>query len=59
MTVREYKRLDLDKIMESDPAAEARAAVRRTYTGYKALCAYRYAHKCWERGYKRLALHIS
>ena len=29
MTVREYKRLDLDKIMESDPAAEARAAVRR------------------------------
>ncbi len=59
MTVREYKRLDLDKIMESDPAAEARAAVRRTYTGYKALCAYRYAHKCWERGYKRLALRIS
>jgi len=59
MKIREQKRLDLDKIMESDPAAVTRASVRRTYTGYKALCAYRYAHKCWERGWKRLALHIA
>ena len=59
MTLKEQKKLDLDKIMESDPAAESRSAVRRTYTGYKALCAYRRAHRCWERGYKRLALHIS
>lgn len=59
MTLKEQKKLDLDKIMESDPAAESRSSVRRTYTGYKALCAYRSAHRCWERGYKRLALHIS
>lgn len=59
MTLREQKKLDLDKIMESDPAALTRASVRRTYTGYKALCAYRNAHMCWQKGWKRLALHIS
>lgn len=59
MTVKEKKKLDLDKIMDSDPAATSRAIVRRTYTGYKALCAYRSAHKCWERGWRRLALHIA
>lgn len=59
MTIREFKKLDLDKIMESDPAAHSRLAVRRTYTGYKALCAHRRAHSCWVRGFKRLALHIA
>ena len=59
MTLRQQKKLDLDKILESDPAAISRASVRRTYTGYKALCAYRNAHKCWQRGWRRLALHIS
>lgn len=59
MTVREQKRLDLDKIMESDPAAFSRSVVRRTYTGYKALCAYRRAHRLWLNGKKGLALNIS
>ncbi len=59
MTIKEAKRLDLDKIMESDPAAINRRVVARTYTGYKALCSHRYAHWCWEKGYKKLALRIA
>ncbi len=59
MTIKTCKRLDLDKIMETDPAATSRKAVRRTYTGYKALCAYRYAHRLWEKGFKGIALYIS
>ncbi len=59
MTIKEAKRLDLDKIMESDPAAINRRVVARTYTGYRALCDYRHAHWYWQRGYKKLALHIA
>ena len=59
MTLKQQKKLDLDKIMESDPAATSRALVRRTYTGYQALCAYRRAHIFWQRGWRRLALHIA
>jgi len=59
MTIKEAKKLDLDKIMESDPAATNRSIVKRTYTGYKALCAYRYAHWFWERNHKAIALRIS
>ncbi len=59
MTIKTLKRLDLDKIMETDPAATSRKTVRRTYTGYKALCAYRYAHRLWTKGFKGLALYVS
>ena len=59
MTIRDQKKLDLDKIMESDPAAVSRGVVKRTYTGYKALCAYRRAHRYWQRGLHKLALHLS
>ena len=59
MTIREQKRADLDKIMASDPAATSRSAVRHTYTGYKALCAYRRAHKQWLKGRKRFALMLA
>lgn len=59
MTLKQIRELDVDKIMESDPAAESRSAVKRTYTGYKALSAYRRAHRWWERGFKRIALNIS
>ena len=59
MTIREAKKLDLDKILASDPAATSRSLVKRTYTGYKALCRYRYAHYFWQKGHKRLAFYIS
>ena len=59
MTIREALKLDLDKIMQSDPAATSRRLVKRTYTGYKALVHYRYAHKLWQKGYKRLAFYVS
>lgn len=59
MTIKEAKRLDLEKIMENDPAAINRGEVKRTYTGYKALCAYRYANWLYARGHKRLAFYIS
>ncbi|MBQ9276581.1 MAG: serine O-acetyltransferase [Clostridia bacterium] len=57
--MREALKLDLDKIMQSDPAATSRRLVKRTYTGYKALVHYRYAHKLWQKGYKRLAFYVS
>lgn len=59
MTIREALKLDLDKIMQSDPAATSRRLVKRTYTGYKALVHYRYAHKLWQKGFKRLAFYVS
>lgn len=59
MTIREAKKRDLDKIMESDPAAIDRRTVAATYAGYKALCIYRHAHKSWLKGHKRRALWLS
>ena len=59
MTIREAKRFDLDKIMASDPAATSRGLVKRTYTGYKALVKYRYAHYFWRKGMKQLAFFIA
>ena len=47
MKISEAKKRDLQVIMQKDPAATSSRIVRRTYTGYKALCAYRYAHKFW------------
>jgi len=57
--IRAQKKADLDKLMETDPAVYSRAMAKRTYTGYKALSAYRYAHALWIRGCKKLALRIS
>ena len=59
MTIREAKKLDLAKILASDPAATNRGLVKRTYTGYKALCRYRYAHYFWQKGHKHIAFYIS
>lgn len=59
MTIRQAKKRDLQKILQSDPAAISKRAVKKTYTGYKALCAYRYAHWCWQKGLKTLAVYIS
>ena len=59
MTIREAKKLDLAKILASDPAATNRGLVKRTYTGYKALCRYRYAHWFWTKGHKHIAFYIA
>lgn len=59
MTIRQAKKRDLQKILQSDPAAISKRSVKKTYTGYKALCAYRYAHWCWQKGLKTLAVYIS
>ncbi len=59
MKISQAKKLDLDKILASDPAATSRSLVKRTYTGYKALCRYRYAHYFWQKGHKHLAFYIS
>lgn len=59
MTIREAKKLDLDKIMENDPAATKRFTVKHTYTGYKALCSYRYAHWFYQKGMKALSQYIA
>lgn len=59
MTIRQIMKIDLDKVMEKDPAATSRYLVKRTYSGYRALCAYRRAHRLYEKGYKTLAFLIS
>lgn len=59
MRISEAKKRDLQVIMQKDPAATSSRIVRRTYTGYKALCAYRYAHLFWQNGMKSLALYIA
>lgn len=57
--IREAKRADLKKIMDSDPAATSELSVKLTYAGYKALCAYRRAHWHYERGRITLAKMIA
>ncbi len=59
MKAKELKKSYLDKIMESDPAATSRTAVRFTYAGYKALCNHVRAHKLWLKGHKTLARYIA
>lgn len=59
MTIRQTKKLDLSKILAKDPAALSKWTVRRTYTGYKALCTYRYAHWFWQHNCKHIALYLS
>ena len=59
MKISQAKKRDLQKILQNDPAATSAWVVKRTYTGYKALCAYRRAHWCWQKGLKDLALYIS
>lgn len=59
MNIRKIMKIDLDKVMEKDPAATTRCLVKKTYSGYKALCAYRRAHRLYEKGYKTLAFLIS
>lgn len=59
MKISEAKKRDLQVIMQKDPAATSSRIVKRTYTGYKTLCAYRYAHLFWQKGMKSLALYIA
>ena len=59
MKAKELKKSYLDKIMESDPAATSRTAVRFTYAGYKALCTHVTAHKLWLKGRKTLARFVA
>lgn len=59
MKISEAKKRDLQVIMQKDPAATSSRIVKRTYTGYKALCAYRYAHLFWQKDMKSLALYIA
>ena len=55
MTKAQLKKSYLEKVMESDPAATNRIAVRLTYAGYKALCSHITAHNLWTSGHKTLA----
>lgn len=59
MKISEAKRRDVQTIIQKDPAAISGTMVRRTYTGYKALCAYRYAHWLWLHDLRMLALLIA
>ncbi len=59
MKISEAKKRDLQVILQKDPAATSSRIVKSTYTGYKALCAYRYAHKFWQKGLKTLALYVA
>ncbi len=59
MSIRQIKKTDLEKVLAKDPAAVSKWAVKHTYTGYKALCMYRYAHWFWQHGCKHIAMYIS
>ena len=59
MKARELKKSYLEKIMESDPAATSRTAVRLTYAGYKALCSHVTAHRLWVKGFKTWARYVA
>lgn len=57
--IREAKRADLKAVMEKDPAATSEWSVRLTYAGYKALAAYRRAHRLYLKGHTALARLIA
>ena len=57
--IKEARRADLRAIMEKDPAATSEWAVRFTYAGYKALSAYRRAHRLYLKGHTCLARLIA
>ena len=57
--IREAKRADLKAVMEKDPAATSEWSVRLTYAGYKALSAYRRAHRLYLKGHVVLAKLIA
>ena len=59
MKIKEAKKLDLNKIMENDPAATTPFVVRHTYTGYKALCTYRYANWFYKKNMHNIAQFLS
>lgn len=59
MTIKQAKKLDLQKVLQSDPAATSAWEVKRTYTGYQALCAYRYAHWFWQKKMHGIAYFIA
>ncbi|MCR4661127.1 MAG: serine O-acetyltransferase [Clostridia bacterium] len=54
-----YKKLDLQAAFDRDPAAKNKLMIRLTYTGYKAICAYRRAHWYYTHNLKYTALFVS
>ena len=52
-------KLDIDAAMQNDPAARSRFEVRLTYSGIKALIAYRRANWFYRHGFKLLARIIT
>lgn len=50
---------DLNTVLEKDPAARTRAEVFLTYSGFHAICMYRFAHFLYLHNYKLCARIVS
>ena len=50
---------DLNTVLEKDPAARNRAEVFLTYSGFHAICMYRFAHFLYLHNYKLCARSVS
>ena len=50
---------DLNTVLEKDPAARNRAEVFMTYSGFHAICMYRFAHFLYLHNYKLCARIVS
>lgn len=50
---------DLNTVLEKDPAAKNRAEVFLTYSGFHAICMYRFAHFLYLHNYKLCARIVS
>jgi len=59
LSLRELKKEDIAAAILKDPAAKSKAEVKLTYGGFRALCAYRKAHRLWEKGKEFRAKLIS
>jgi len=50
---------DIDCVFDRDPAAQSVIEVITTYPGFHALMIHRFAHLCWNRGFRWLGRFIS
>lgn len=55
----EIIKTDLNTVLEKDPAARNRAEVFLTYSGFHAICMYRFAHFLYLHNYKLCARIVS
>ena len=55
----ETNKTDLNTVLEKDPAARNRAEVFLTYSGFHAICMYRFAHFLYLHNYKLCARIVS